>query len=213
MLVGLPSTRQILLGDEIVQVNDEDVSRKQLEYILNVIREAERPVEITFQRSMDSRAPALNECFIEQRESAGERTTRTGKIMQEAMMAYPKILAAANARASSSNKSSDKEIDVSDSRYKALTRAFAQIDADILRTSARRLNGPAKRGGKLAGVTISSNAISSNSKGLMESMVSAALEGGIPKLPIDGDTGSTTEAREESQEEVRGGTPLTVSSL
>ena len=33
-----------------------------------------------------------------------------------------------------------------------------------------------KAGGKLAGVTISSNAISSNSKGLMESMVSAALE-------------------------------------
>ena len=94
-----------------------------------------------------------------------------------------KILAAANARASSSNKSSDKEIDVSDSRYKALTRAFAQIDADILRTSARRLNGPAKRGGKLAGVTISSNAISSNSKGLMESMVSAALEGGIRSCP------------------------------
>ena len=34
-------------------------------------------------------------------------------------------------------------------------------------------------------------------------MVSAALEGGIPKLPIDGDTGSTTEARGVA-EEVRG---------
>ena len=193
---GSTSTRQILLGDEIVQVNGEDVREKQLDNILVMLRGANRPVEVTFHRSLGGRAPALNECFVPQGagddvDKNGGSTLRRGTIMHEAMEAYPKIVAGANATADAaaqiSTNDQDDGADTASVSRSSLLRAFRQIDADILRTSARRLHGPAKRGGKLAGVTISSfgSAMSGSSKGLMESMVSAALGGDIPSLPME----------------------------
>ena len=206
-------SREMLAGDEIIGINGQDVSNKQLDGIVTFIRESDRPIEITFRRSTHGQAPSLN--YVASDSARGAQVG--GKIMQEAVRFYPKISAAASAAADAKNPLSDNN-----GSDDALLRAFKQIDADILRTSARRLHGPAKRGGKLVGVTISSfsnNTISGKSKGFLASMVADALEGNIPTLPKDG--GNTDDGKsgndsaseepelkmtqEEEQEQEKGG--------